>query len=68
MFEITLHEGADEEFKAAAIFYESQQTGLGEIFVQRVAEAFDSILTHTLAGQLLFDDFRRRLVRQFPIP
>ena len=66
MLEVTLHEDADEEFKAEAVFYESRQPGLGAIFIQRVAEGFDSILAHPLAGQLLFDDFRRRLIRQFP--
>jgi len=66
MLEIVVHEDADEEFKAAAIFYESRQTGLGEVFLDRVAEGFDSILAQPLAGPLLFDDFRRRFTRQFP--
>ena len=66
MLEIIVHEDADEEFKAAAIFYESRQTGLGETFLDRVAEGFDSILTQQLDCPLLFDDFRRRFTRQFP--
>ena len=64
MSEVTLHEGADEEFKAAAVFYESQRSGLGEMFVQRVVEGFESILVHPLSGQVLFDEFRRHLIRQ----
>ena len=66
MPEVTLHEGADEEFKAAAVFYESRRPGLGELFVQRVVEGFDAILTHPLSGQIVFDEFRRHLIRQFP--
>jgi toxin ParE1/3/4 len=66
MPEVTLHEGADEEFKAAAVFYESRRPVLGELFVQRVVEGFESILAHPLSGQILFDEFRRHLIRQFP--
>ena len=66
MLEIELHEKADEEFKAAITFYESRESGLGEVFLQRVSEGFNLILSHPLAGPILFEDFRRRLVRQFP--
>jgi toxin ParE1/3/4 len=66
MLEITVHEDADEEFRAAAVFYETRQTGLGETFLDRVAEGFNLILAQPLAGPLLFDDFRRRFTRQFP--
>jgi len=66
MPEVTLHEDADEEFKAAIRFYETRHPGLGEIFLQRISESFASIETQPLTGQILFDDFRRRLIRQFP--
>ncbi len=66
MPEIALHESADEEFKAAITFYESRQPGLGDAFFERVSEAFELILAQPLAGQILSDAFRRRLVRQFP--
>ena len=66
MPEIALHESADEEFKAAITFYESRQSGLGDAFFQRVFEGFELILAQPLAGQVLFDAFRRRLIRQFP--
>jgi plasmid stabilization system protein ParE len=66
MPEIALHESADEEFKAAIAFYESQQPGLGDAFLQRASESFELILAQPLAGQVLADAFRRRLIRQFP--
>ena len=66
MPEVTLHEDADQEIKAAIRFYELRQPGLGEIFLQRISESFASIETQPLTGQILFDDFRRRLIRQFP--
>ena len=66
MLEIALHENADEEFKAAIRFYESRLTGLGDTFYQRVSEALDLILAQPFAGQVLFDNYRRWLIRQFP--
>jgi hypothetical protein len=30
MFEIVIHEGAEEELNAAALYYESREAGLGE--------------------------------------
>ena len=66
MLEIELHQDADAELKAAAVFYELRLTGLGESFLARVSEGFDLIRKNPLAGQLLFDDFRRILTRQFP--
>jgi len=66
MLEITLHEDADEEFKAAIRFYQSRESGLGQILLERISEGFEFILTNPLANQILFDDFRRHLIRQFP--
>jgi len=56
MLEISLHTDADEEFKAAIVFYESRQAGLGDIFLQRITEAFEFIAGNPLAGQILFGD------------
>ena len=66
MLEMKLHEEADEELKAAAVFYELRLTGLGENFLARVSESLDLISTNPLAGHLWFDDYRRILTRQFP--
>ena len=62
MLEITLHEDADEEFKAAIMFYESREAGLGQIFLERISEGFEFVLANPLAGQILFDDFHRHLI------
>jgi hypothetical protein len=62
MLEIALHEDADEEFKAAIMFYESRQAGLGDIFLQRIAEGFEFVLANPRAGKILFADIHR------PIP
>jgi plasmid stabilization system protein ParE len=66
MLEIDLHQDADEEFKAAIRFYESRQAGLGEAFLNRVSAGFDLIVARPFAGQVLSDNYRRCLIRQFP--
>ena len=40
MFEIVIHESAEEELNAAALYYESREAGLGEEFLKE--------LTHSL--------------------
>ena len=52
--------------RAAATFYEIRQAGLGERFLDRIDGAFKSILAHPLAYQILIENYRRRLVDQFP--
>ena len=51
MLEITLHEDADEEFKAAIGFYESREPGLGQSFLERISEGFEFILANPLASR-----------------
>ena len=48
------------------MFYESREAGLGAIFLQRITEGFEFILTNPLASQTVFDNFHRHLIRQFP--
>jgi hypothetical protein len=67
MLEITLHEAADEEFKAAIRFYESREAGLGAIFLQRIMEGFDFIRANPLACQILFDNFHRHVNSTIPL-
>jgi toxin ParE1/3/4 len=66
MLEIELHQDADDELKAAALFYETQLAGLGNSFLERISEGFELIRRHPLAGQEIFDDYRRLVARQFP--
>ena len=66
MPEIELHPQADDEMRAAAAFYEIRQADLGERFLSRIEAAFESILAHPLAYQIIVENYRRRLVEQFP--
>lgn len=64
---ITFDSEAENEFRAAASYYEGQQAGLGDDFVaeveqavQRIAQMPQSFPLHGSAG------FRKCLLRRFP--
>lgn len=66
MHEIVVHEEADEELKAAAVFYESREEGLGNQFLNEVASGFDKIQSFPFSRAVLFDEIRSCLLRRFP--
>lgn len=66
MLEIIVHQEADEEIKAAAIYYESLQPGLGEAFLQELTEGFAQVQKNPLAWEIFDDPIRRYLLRRFP--
>lgn len=43
MHEIAIHLDADEELKAAALFYESRRPGLGQAFLQELSRNFKDL-------------------------
>lgn len=66
MLEISVHEQADEEIKAAAVYYESLQSGLGEAFLQELAKGFEQVQSNPLAWEMFDAPIRRYLLRRFP--
>ena len=46
MYEIVVHESADDELNAAALFYESRETDLGKEFLDELSQAFYRITEH----------------------
>jgi hypothetical protein len=59
MFEIVVHESAEEELIAAAVFYESRETDLGEEFLQELSRGFQRITEHPFSYGIHFDEYRR---------
>jgi toxin ParE1/3/4 len=57
---------ADDEMRAAAVYYEDQAAGLGAAFLDEVERCVDRIAQHPQAGRVLRGHTRRRLVRRFP--
>ena len=66
MIQVTLLPEATEEFAASAAYYESQQRGLGQAFIDEVEATLDRIAEHPKAARVVVGDFRRRLVHRFP--
>lgn len=66
MSEIVVHEGADEELRAATIFYDSRESGLGAQFLDEFSLALEKILKRPLSHSVFFDQYRRYLMFRFP--
>jgi plasmid stabilization system protein ParE len=66
MHEIVVHESAEEELNAAAVFYESRETDLGKEFLEELSLCFRRIREHPFSYSLHFDEYRRYLMGRFP--
>lgn len=66
MYEIVVHESADDELSAAAVFYESRETDLGKEFLEELSQAFQRIIARPFSYSIHFDEYRRYLMDRFP--
>lgn len=60
------HPEALYEFQESAIFYSSQQPGLGDRFIAAVQSAVDHIVSSPEAWRVIDGDVRRFLTKVFP--
>lgn len=63
---LEFHPEALAEFRAAAEYYEKQQTGLGSRFVNAVDAAVARIAEAPESWRIVEDDIRRCLTKVFP--
>ena len=56
---------ADEEFREAARYYESEAAGVGLSFIATVHKAVDEIVEFPLATQAHRTDIRKKVLRHF---
>ncbi len=63
---VEFHPEALAEFRAAAEYYETQQTGLGERFANAVEAAVAHIVAAPESWRIIEDDIRRCLTKVFP--
>jgi plasmid stabilization system protein ParE len=63
---VEFHPEALAEFRAAAEYYETQQTGLGERFANAVEAAVAHIVAAPKSWRIIEDDIRRCLTKVFP--
>jgi len=66
MHEIAVHESAEDELNAAALFHESRDTDLGEEFLNELTLGFQRIRDFPLSYRIVFDEYRRYLMARFP--
>jgi mRNA-degrading endonuclease RelE of RelBE toxin-antitoxin system len=66
MYEIVIHESADEELNAAALFYESRETDLGQEFLKELSISFNRIREYPYSYSIVFEEYRRCVMARFP--
>lgn len=57
---------ADEEFREAARYYESEAAGVGMAFVVAVHQAVGEVADAPLAAPIMRSSIRRKVLRNFP--
>ena len=66
MRRIAWHPEARRELFEASSFYESESSGLGELFLDAVEAGLDRLAEHPRSGREIERSARRYLVRRFP--
>lgn len=66
MYEVEIHEEADQELQAIAVFYESKKAGLGEAFLTELARTFETIAAYPHSSAAFYDEYRRSNMNKFP--
>jgi plasmid stabilization system protein ParE len=64
--ELIVTPDAEQDLTQAYEWYESQRVGLGEEFLTRVDACIQSIVRNPEMHRLVFENYRRGLVRRFP--
>jgi plasmid stabilization system protein ParE len=57
---------AEEEMTEAALFYELARSGFGDIFLDDIRHAIDTVRERPGLGERVEDEFHRVLARRFP--
>jgi plasmid stabilization system protein ParE len=65
-FVLTLRPEADEDVRAAAMWYDTERPGLGTEFTRAAGALFASLEREPLLSPIAEGDVRRALLRRFP--
>ena len=57
---------AEEEMTEAALFYEQARPGFGDLFIDDIQPAIDTVRERPMLGEEIAYGFRRTLARRFP--
>ena len=63
---IEFHHDADEEMKAAAVYYEERVTGLGSDFLDEIEHGLNRIRQFPLLSSIYEGEYHRYLLKRFP--
>jgi toxin ParE1/3/4 len=63
---LSIHEVAEAEINEAADFYDLESPGLGNVFIDEIQRALQSIIDFPDAAPLIQGHVRKRLVSKFP--
>jgi toxin ParE1/3/4 len=63
---ISIHEIAETEINEAADFYDLESPGLGDVFIDEIQRAIQSIVEFPAAAPLVRGRVRKRIVTKFP--
>jgi plasmid stabilization system protein ParE len=63
---LSIHESAEIEINEAVDFYEMECRGLGNVFIDIIENAIESIFLFPEASQVLQGEVRRKVLRKFP--
>jgi plasmid stabilization system protein ParE len=63
---LTILPSAEQDIKEAYDWYEGQEFGLGSEFIGCVEACIDSIQRNLGSYQIIFETYRRAVVRRFP--
>lgn len=61
-----LHPEAQKELRAAALYYEQREAGLGERFLEAIQSGFRQIERSPFTWRCIRGEIRRFLVKKFP--
>lgn len=63
---ISIHEIAEAEINEAADFYDLESPGLGNVFIDEIQRALQSVVEFPAAAPLVRGRVRQRIVTKFP--
>lgn len=63
---IVFRRAANSEFEDAAVWYNEQRIGLGEVFIVEIEEAVANAAVSPQRYPVVFGDIRRTVARRFP--
>ena len=66
MARVSFHELAERELNDAALYYESENPGLGVRFLDEIERCIGGIVKNPNAGRKVRGEVRRRILRKFP--